>query len=72
MRHINPNEMTVEQARARLAEIRERARQGDYESWDYGEALALEDYIPEERAASERMWAEREEEIRRLREGAGE
>jgi hypothetical protein len=47
--------MTLEQRRERLAEIKRLAAAGDF-SWSYDECVALEQAIPEEKAALERAW----------------
>lgn len=42
--------MTMDERRARLAELRERSARGDFE-WEYDESLALCAAIPEEAEA---------------------
>jgi hypothetical protein len=42
--------MSMEERRARLAEINAMARRGDF-SWNYDELCALTESIPEEKAA---------------------
>ncbi len=45
--------MTMEQRRARLAEISVMAGRGDY-SWSYDEYVLLTELVPTEKAANER------------------
>lgn len=46
--------MTLDERRARKVEIHQRAKAGDFESWEYSESIWLEEMIPEEKAAREK------------------
>ncbi len=56
---------SIDQCRARLAEIVQMAQRGDF-SYDYDEVIWLEERIPEERRANQRMMKAREKLIDRL------
>jgi hypothetical protein len=49
--------MPMKERKERLAVIKTRAARGDF-AWDFGDMLRLEDAIPEELAARERLLAE--------------